>query len=45
MTDCIYKTNDGYCAKHSDGIVLEPCLEGPCTDERPPEARKEESRE
>lgn len=42
MTDCIYKTHNGYCIKHSDGVVKEWCLEGPCTDERMPEPPKED---
>lgn len=42
MTDCIYKTNDGYCTKHSGNIVLEYCLEGPCDDEQLPEPMKED---
>ena len=33
MSDCIYKTTDGYCELHSDGIEYrEPCVEGPCDD-------------
>lgn len=43
MTDCIYKTCDGYCTKHSDGIVREPCVEGPCNDEWSPEPPKEDT--
>lgn len=43
MTDCIYKTYDGYCIKHSDSIVREPCVEGPCYDERSPEPPKEDT--
>ena len=31
---CIYKTTDGDCELHSDGIEYrEPCVEGPCDDE------------
>ena len=34
MIGCIYKTTDGYCELHSDGIEFrEPCVEGPCDDE------------
>ncbi len=34
MKRCIYKTSDGYCELHSDGIELrEPCVDGPCDDE------------
>ena len=34
MTGCKYKTTDGYCELHSDGIEYrEPCVEGPCDDE------------
>lgn len=41
MADCIYKACDGLCTKHSDEVVQEWCLEGPCTDERMPEPPKE----
>lgn len=34
MNECIYKTHEGYCILHSDGIVREYCVEGPCDDER-----------
>lgn len=34
MNECIYKTHEGYCILHSDGIdVREYCVEGPCDDE------------
>lgn len=42
MAECVYKTYDGYCTKHSDDVVKEWCLEGPCTDERMPEPPKED---
>lgn len=33
--DCVYLTYDGYCILHSVGSdVREPCVEGPCGDER-----------
>ena len=34
MNDCVYLTFDGYCILHSVGGVREPCVEGPCKDER-----------
>lgn len=35
MSECIYRTHDGYCSLHSDGVdALEYCLEGPCCDEK-----------
>lgn len=46
MAECIYKTYDGYCTKHSDNIELrEPCIrvDGPCDDERLPEPPKEDT--
>lgn len=43
MAECIYKTHDGYCTKHSDGIEFrEPCVDGLCDDERLPEPPKED---
>ena len=39
--ECIYKTCDGHCTKHSDDVVLEFCVEGPCDDETLPEPPKE----
>lgn len=44
MAECIYKTHDGYCTKHSDDTVREPCVEGPCGDERMPEPPKEDAK-
>lgn len=44
MTECIYRTNDGYCIIHSDGIEFrEPCIrmDGPCDDERLSEPTRE----
>lgn len=32
MNECIYKTHEGYCILHSDGIVREYCVEGPCDE-------------
>ncbi len=31
---CRYKTEDGYCQLHSDAMVREYCVEGPCDDEK-----------
>lgn len=42
MAECIYKTHDGYCTKHSDDVVEEWCVEGPCDDERMLELPEEE---
>lgn len=34
MEECVYKTTEGYCTLHSDGIGhFEYCVEGPCDDE------------
>ena len=41
MAECIYKTCDGHCTKHSDEEALEYCVEGPCTDEALPEPPEE----
>lgn len=43
MAECIYKTYNGYCIKHSDEVVLEFCVDGPCTDETLPEYPKEDA--
>lgn len=43
MAECTYKTSDGYCTKHSDDVVFEYCLEGPCGDETLPEPPKEDA--
>ena len=32
MSECIYKTKDGFCTKFSDDEVKECCVEGPCCD-------------
>ena len=32
MSECIYKTKDGFCTKYSDNEVKEYCVEGPCND-------------
>lgn len=35
---CNYKTSDGYCELHSDGVEFrEPCIDGPCEDANYPE--------
>lgn len=34
MEECVYKTTEGYCTLHSDGIGhFEYCVEGPYDDE------------
>lgn len=33
MSECVYKTHEGYCSLHSGSDVREYCVEGPCDDE------------
>lgn len=42
MSKCIYKTAEGYCTIHSDGIdIREYCVEGPCDDEETEESKED----
>ena len=42
MSKCIYKTAEGYCTIHSDGIdIREYCVEGPCDDEEAEESKED----
>ncbi len=42
MSECVYKTHEGYCSLHSGSDVREYCVEGPCDDETfEPESHKE----
>jgi len=42
ISKCIYKTAEGYCTIHSDGIdIREYCVEGSCDDEEAEERRDE----